>query len=54
MGFYFRKSKRVGKRGRINASKSGVSYSHRLGPITVNSRGRVTLRIGKGIGIRLR
>jgi hypothetical protein len=54
MGFFIRKSKRVGKRGRVNVSKSGLSYSHKLGPFTVNSRGRVTLRLGKGIGFRLR
>jgi hypothetical protein len=54
MGFFFRKSKKVGRHGRINASRSGLSYSHRLGPLTVNSRGRVTLRLGKGFGFRLR
>lgn len=53
MGFYVRKQKKVGKKGRVNVSKSGVSYSHRFGPITVNTRGRVTVRLGKGFGFRL-
>lgn len=53
MGFYVRRQKKVGKNGRVNLSKSGLSYSHKFGPVTVNSRGRVTLRLGKGFGFRL-
>lgn len=52
MGFYFRRRTRAGRRTWLNWSKSGVSLSHRRGPVTVNTRGRVTLRLGKGIGWR--
>lgn len=54
MGFYVRRTKKVGKRGRVNVSKSGVSYSHKLGPVTVNTRGGINIRLGKGFGFRLR
>lgn len=53
MGVIFRRSQRFGRNGRVNCSRSGVSYSRRIGPLTINSRGRVTLRLGKGLSIRL-
>lgn len=52
MGLSFRRTKRLGKRTRANVSLSGVSVSHRRGPITVNSRGRVTVRLGRGFSWR--
>jgi hypothetical protein len=54
MGFYFRRRVPLGdgRRTWLNLSKSGVSASLRLGPLTVNTRGRRTLRLGKGIGWR--
>jgi hypothetical protein len=54
MGLIFHRSKRVGRRGRVHASGSGLSYSYRLGPFTINSRGRITWRLGKGFSWRLR
>lgn len=54
MGFYIRKSARVGKHGRVNLSRSGLSLTERLGPLSVNSRGRVTLRLFKGLGFRFK
>ena len=53
MGLIFRKTVRAGKNTRVNLSKSGASVSQRFGPVTVNSRGRVTIRLGKGISFRL-
>lgn len=52
MGLIFRKSVRVSKNTRVNVSKSGVSASSKVGPLTVNSRGRVTLKLGKGLSWR--
>lgn len=52
MSLSWRKSKRVGKGLTLNMSKSGPSLSQRLGPFTVSSRGRVSLRLGKGLNWR--
>lgn len=48
MGLIFRKSIRLGKGTRLNLSKSGVSASKRFGRLTLSSRGRGALRLGKG------
>lgn len=53
MGLVFRRTKRLGRRTRLNVSKTGVSVSHRRGPVTVNSRGRISIRLGRGISWRL-
>lgn len=55
MGLIFRRRVKLGKSTSswLNLSKSGVSASKRVGPVTVNSRGRVTVRLGKGISFRL-
>jgi hypothetical protein len=52
MGFSYRKRIRTGKRSWLNISKRGISGSGRLGPFTVNSRGRTSLRLGKGLSYR--
>lgn len=52
MGFSYRKSVRAGKGRRVNLSKSGASVSQSVGPVTVNSRGRFTVRLGKGLAYR--
>lgn len=48
MGLQFSKRKRLDKSTTANFSKSGVSLSRKAGPLTVNSRGRISLRLGKG------
>jgi hypothetical protein len=53
MGLIFRKTIKLGKKTRLNVSKSGVSASRKAGPLTVNSRGRITIRLGKGLTRRL-
>ena len=53
MGLIFRRTKRLGRSTRLNLSKSGASVSRRVGPFTVNSRGRLRIRLGKGFGFRL-
>lgn len=52
MGLIYRKTVRAGKNGKVNVSKSGASYSHKFGPVTVNSRGRVTVKLGPGLSWR--
>ena len=52
MGFYFRRRVRLGKKSWLNISKSGVSGSQRVGPFTFNSRGRTSIRLGKGFAYR--
>lgn len=44
----FRKRIGVGKNSWINVSRSGVSESTRVGPATINSRGRVSVRLPGG------
>lgn len=48
MGFFFRKRKKLGKNTSMNISQSGVSFSRKAGPLTFNSRGRGSIRLGKG------
>jgi hypothetical protein len=49
----YRRSAQVGKKTRVNISKSGASLSRKVGPFTVNSRGHVTLRLGRGFSLRI-
>lgn len=48
----YRKRIRAGRNTWLNVSKTGVSVSRRIGRVTVNSRGRVTIRIAKGLSYR--
>ncbi len=52
MGLIYRKTKRVGRNSRLNISKSGVSATTKLGPFTMNSRGRMTISLGRGLSWR--
>lgn len=52
MGIYFRRSKSLGKSTRVNLTKTGASVSKKAGPLSINSRGRVTFRLGKGLSFR--
>lgn len=55
MGLTWRKSIRLGKLARLNLSKSGPSLSTRLGKrVSINSRGRGSIRLGKGISWRFK
>lgn len=53
MGLIFRRTVKLGKNTRLNISKGGASVSRRFGPVTVNSRGRIRIRLGKGLSWRL-
>jgi hypothetical protein len=52
MGFSYRKRVRTGKRSWLNISKRGISGSGRAGPFTINSRGRTSFRLGRGLSYR--
>lgn len=52
MPLVWRKALRLGKRSRLNLSKSGGSLSHRRGPVTINSSGRGSLRLPFGLSFR--
>lgn len=52
MGFFFRKRVKLGKHAHVNISKSGASVSEKLGPVTINSRGRGSIRILPGLSFR--
>jgi len=54
MGLVFSRRKSLGKGLMANISKSGVSMSKRAGRVTVNSRGRGSVRIAKGIRFRFK
>lgn len=53
VGLSFRKTIKLCRNTRLNVSKSGISASRKAGPITINSRGKVTIRLGKGLTWRL-
>lgn len=52
MGFQYRKRIRTGRNSWLNLSKRGVSGSVRMGPVTFNSRGRSSVRLGRGLSYR--
>ena len=49
MGLVFSKRKKVGKNATMNLSKSGISISQKIGPLTINSRGGASIRLGNGL-----
>lgn len=53
MGIFFQRRKRIAKNTDVNLSKSGASVSKRVGPVSVNSRGKASVRLGKGFRIKL-
>lgn len=53
MGLNFRRRISVGKNTNVNLSRSGAGVSRKIGPVTINSRGRTTIRLGKGFNFKL-
>ncbi|WP_081998571.1 DUF4236 domain-containing protein [Sinomonas humi] len=53
MGLIYRKRFTLGRNTSVNVSKSGVSVSERVGPVTFNSRRGVTLRLAPGLTWRM-
>jgi hypothetical protein len=54
MGLVFRRRKRIGRGLGLNLSTSGASVSKKVGPLSVSSRGRGSIRLGKGISWRFK
>jgi hypothetical protein len=52
MGFVFRKRIKLGDDTAVNVSQRGASVSRRFGRLTVNSRGRASIRILPGLSFR--
>ncbi|WP_018024850.1 DUF4236 domain-containing protein [Corynebacterium ulceribovis] len=52
MGITYRERKKLGKNSWLNVSKSGVSGSTRVGPVTFNSRGGVWVNLPGGLTFR--
>lgn len=52
MGLVFRKRIKTGKRTGVNLSKSGASVSRRGKRVSVSSKGRGSIRLGKGVSWR--
>lgn len=52
MGFRIQKRVKVGKKSHVNVSKSGVSTSVKIGRVTLNSRGRNSIRLFKGLSLK--
>nr|WP_232959187.1 DUF4236 domain-containing protein [Corynebacterium marambiense] len=52
VGLNDRRRKSLGKGTWLNLSGSGASVSKRFGPLTVNSRGRISLRLPGGLNWR--
>lgn len=53
MGLIWNKRKKLGKSSAVNLSKRGASVSRKVGPLTVNSRGKASIGLGKGFRIKL-
>ena len=49
MGFTFRRRIRTTKHLTTNVSTRGVSETARVGRVSVNSLGRATIRLGRGL-----
>ena len=54
MGFTFQRRKKITNGTNLNVSKSGASVSKKKGPVTMNSRGRGSVRVAKGLSFRFK
>jgi hypothetical protein len=54
MGLVFRRRRSLGKRAAVNLTTSGASVSARRGRVSVSSRGRVSVRLGRGLSWRIK
>jgi hypothetical protein len=54
MALSFQRHKRLGRSTSLNLSKLGASVSKRAGRMTINSRGRGSVRIAKGLSFRFK
>ena len=54
MGLVWNRRTRLGRTTFLNPSRSGASVSQRLGRVSVNTRGRGSVRLAKGLSFRLK
>ena len=54
MGFIFRRRIRTSPHLTTNVSLHGVSETARVGRLSVNSLGRATIRLGRGLSFRFK
>lgn len=54
MGLFWRSSKRLDRTTRLNLTQSGASVSKRFGRVRISSRGRGSVRLGKGLSFRFK
>ncbi|GAA2143655.1 hypothetical protein GCM10009844_16280 [Nocardioides koreensis] len=54
MGLVFHRRKRLGRSTFLNLSRGGASVSKRVGRLSVSSRGRGRVRLGKGLSWRFK
>lgn len=54
MGIIFRRRKTIANGTALNLSKTGASVSKKSGPLSISSRGRGSVRLGKGISFRFK
>ena len=54
MGLVFYRRKRLGRSTFLNLSRSGASVSKRVGRLSLSSRGRGSIRLGKGLSWRFK
>lgn len=52
MGIQYRKRKKLGKNSWLKLSGSGASASTKIGPVTINSRGGVWVKLPGGLTFR--
>lgn len=52
MGLRIQRKMKVGKKSHINISNSGASVSVKVGRVTLNSRGRNSIRLSKGLSFK--
>ena len=54
VGIKIRKTINLGKNTKMNMSKSGISFSKKIGRLTLNSKGIGSFKLGKGISYTFR
>lgn len=54
MGLVWRRRIRLGRSAGANLSKSGASVSKRAGRVTASTRGRVSVRVARGLSWRFK
>jgi hypothetical protein len=52
MGWQIRRRVKTSDQSWVNVTKSGVGASRKAGRVTVNSKGRVSVKLGKGLSYR--